>query len=187
MAVLVQKRIIKGRVLIIFLLGAALLFSLAYLNEGPVARRITTMGSVMAKGDALEDSLATRLRIWQGAWALVRERPFTGVGIGNFDAAFYRYRPAGLNARAVYAHNEYLHAAAEMGLLAAVLLAGMLVVMVIKGFGLQTSVLAVTATTGVLSLALHALSDFNFHIMSNALLLMLVVAYIESHAKRRTL
>jgi putative inorganic carbon (HCO3(-)) transporter len=55
---------------------------------------------------------ASRFAIWQGAWAMIRENPFLGKGMGTFMQYFPHYtKDLGVQ----YAHNCYLQMWAEIG------------------------------------------------------------------------
>ena len=115
---------------------------------------------------------------------MVRERPLLGVGIGDFDKGFYRFRPVGFNSRAVYAHNDYLHMAAEMGVLAPLLMIFLFSAILFIGLKKNNDFILVGCCCGILSLSLHAWGDFNFHIPANMLLFTIWVACIMSWNKQ---
>lgn len=139
-----------------------------------------TMGDAVLNIDnSREASLESRMQIWQGALGMIRERPLTGVGIGNFDYGFYRYRPKGFNMRAVFAHNEYLHMAAEMGVLAPLIMLWLFIAAIRTGFSKEYfSRKRLGCAIGIMSLALHGFVDFNFHIPANMLLFTVCFAYL---------
>ncbi len=58
-----------------------------------------------------------RAGLEQGAWELIRERPWVGVGYGNFSMALWLRKPAALEAYPVYqpVHRAPLLAVAELG------------------------------------------------------------------------
>ncbi len=70
--------------------------------------------------------MAARVEMWKDGWAIVRDHPLTGTGLGTYPAASRAYQNAfGPERRAVHAHNDYLETAVELGLPAAcVLIAG---------------------------------------------------------------
>lgn len=79
-----------------------------------------------------------RLAYWQAALNMIRDHPVIGVGVNTFVKAYPRYRIPGDDFPEIgpYAHNMYLHQAAELGLAGlAVLLA---VVAVVCVHGLRT-------------------------------------------------
>ena len=59
-----------------------------------------------------------RLNFWHAAWNMIKAHPFIGVGINTFVLAYPAYRivPDAYNQVGPYAHNQYLHMAAEMGM-----------------------------------------------------------------------
>ncbi len=56
---------------------------------------------------------ARRLEIWQGAGAMIKERPFLGRGVGNFITYLPRYTAGEF---IQYAHNSFLQMWAETGI-----------------------------------------------------------------------
>ena len=58
---------------------------------------------------------ADRFTIWKGAWGMIKEHPFLGMGVGTFMANFSQFIK-GLGIR--YAHNCYLQIWAETGIFA---------------------------------------------------------------------
>ncbi|MBI4355950.1 MAG: O-antigen ligase family protein [Candidatus Omnitrophica bacterium] len=62
----------------------------------------------------LESSAASRIVIWRGAWQMIREHPWRGVGYGAFPRFIPHYTVGRIGE--MDAHNSYLLIAAEMGL-----------------------------------------------------------------------
>jgi O-antigen ligase len=182
MLAMVWKERTALRVVLMLILVAAAVVSMIYFAGDIMSSRLSTL--TVSEG---EDVSGGRFKIWQGAIGMIRERPLTGVGIGDFDNGFYRYRPLGFNARAVYAHNDYLQMAAEMGILAPLIMIWMIAIVVITGFGKREySPYALGCAAGVLSLSLHGLVDFNFHITANMVVFVVWAAIIagETYVKR---
>jgi O-antigen ligase len=62
-------------------------------------------------------AVAERLAMWEAGLAMFRAQPVGGVGAGNFDGAYDRFRvPQFIYSRG-HAHNYYIHVAAETGIL----------------------------------------------------------------------
>ncbi len=57
-----------------------------------------------------------RLAQWQAAWGMFSDHPWLGVGIGNYAAAYPAYALPRWYLALGHAHNYYLNAAAETGL-----------------------------------------------------------------------
>ncbi|NQT23036.1 MAG: O-antigen ligase family protein, partial [Candidatus Omnitrophica bacterium] len=119
--------------------------------------------------------LFMRLKIWDGTTNLILHNPLIGTGIGTFVWALPGYRPEGLNVRARFAHNDYLHMPAEMGFLALPLMILILLRVIGTGLGYykkegRIDELKLGCAIGILSLSLHGFIDFNFHIPANMIL-----------------
>jgi Lipid A core - O-antigen ligase and related enzymes len=132
MAVMMIRKGSSGRktmlVLTLVILAAA---SLLYFTKDTVSSRIGTFTDIREGEDSSAES---RIKVWQGAAGMIKERPLTGFGIGDFDAGFYRYRPEGFNSRAVYTHNDYLQMASEMGVFAPFIMLWIFIAAIREGF-----------------------------------------------------
>jgi len=64
--------------------------------------------------DNPQNSITQRLNYWRAAIAIIKDHPFLGVGPGNFQEVFLKYK-VGLSTNTRYAHNIFLHAWAETG------------------------------------------------------------------------
>lgn len=184
--VLVRKRVLRKKslfiVLLLILLGAVFIYG----GYDPVAKRLRTVEEINSEG-----FLEGRVKIWQGSMDMIKDNSLYGTGIGTFVWGFPGYRPEGLSVRAHYAHNDYLHMMVEMGVLAFPLMLWMIWIVVVSGFKLQAvgkrmdfglmDGIVLGGSVGILSLALHGLVDFNFHIPAN----MLVVACLGGIIMRR--
>ncbi len=75
-------------------------------------------------------SADVRLGYWQAAGAMIAERPWCGFGVNGFETAFPRLKPAWVE-DTIFAHQETLQAAADLGVpVALVLLAWWAVLLV---------------------------------------------------------
>ena len=63
-----------------------------------------------------QNSIIQRLNYWSTAIGTIKDHPFLGVGAGNFQEVFLKYK-VGLSANTRYAHNIFLHQWAETGML----------------------------------------------------------------------
>jgi len=168
-----SRRDKKNILILIVFIG--FITAMIYFAKDAIAPRIETIVSMEVK----EASFDSRLKIWAGTIEMIGERPLLGTGIGTFIWAFPTYRPQGLNARANFAHNDYLNIAAEIGIPAAIIIIWLIIAAVRAGlskinFRFQT----VGCSIGILSVALHGLVDFNFHILSNMLLFIIYIAVV---------
>ncbi len=187
--VLIRKGILKIKSLAIFFL--IILLGLVYIYAGydQTAKRLQSVEGVQK-----ELSYEGRKKIWQGSVEMIKDNPLHGTGIGTFVWGFPAYRPKGLEVQAHYAHNDYLHMMAETGVFSLPLMVWMIWVVVGKGFNMTYGPwfivrgkeeknkgrekkgnfslmdgIVLGSAVGILSLSLHGLVDFNFHIPANML------------------
>ncbi|HOX54770.1 MAG TPA: O-antigen ligase family protein [Candidatus Omnitrophota bacterium] len=186
--VLIKKKILPKITIIIFLLF--IFVAAVYILSGTddVAQRLRFVEQVNNEG-----FLEGREKMWKGSIEMIKANPLIGTGIGTFEWGFPRYRPEGLNVRANFAHNEYLQMMTEMGLLALPLMLWIIFFLVSSGLkwedkskfdkskgslGLLEAVVLGSAI-GILSLSIHGLVDFNFHIPANMLTLSVLAGIIS--------
>ncbi len=196
--ILLKKKFLFSKNLMLYIFSVVIILSLAYISKSKVSKRIENLTQEISG----ETSIEKRIAIWKGSINMIQNNALRGTGIGTFVWGFTRYRPITLHSiRVHYAYNEYLHMAAEMGLLAPLIMLWGLIVVIITGYrskkirhGTQNteqreviqkdkilfSYLIVGCTTGVLSLAIHGLTDFNFHIPANMLLFTVILGIMVS-------
>ena len=107
------------------LVGAlVLLGGASNLLPATVSERIVTAAQNFAIFDARSVRLTPenwaiveRMATWQAGWDMFLDYPVLGVGAGNFDTAYETYHLKGWQQPRGHAHNVYLNALAETGLL----------------------------------------------------------------------
>ncbi len=62
-------------------------------------------------------AVVERLAHWQAAWGMFSDRPWLGVGIGNYEPVYPSYSLPGWTEPLGHAHNYYLNITAEAGLI----------------------------------------------------------------------
>jgi len=157
----------RSTLLILLLLSGALLIAL-WEGLGPVEERFV---------DAPE-SLLGRYRIWPAVWALIRDFPLVGAGLGTFASAFLSYQRDFTSLYFDHAHNDYLEILAETGWVGFLILLGGLLVLVVQTLSRlpdsrtrEGRIIALGGLSSLIALSLHSLADFNLAIPSNALTL----------------
>jgi O-antigen ligase len=132
---------------------------------------------------------ASRSAIWAGAWMMFRAHPLVGVGFGAFETVYPIYgRGDGLSL-IQFAHNDYLQALSDGGIVAGALAVWFIIVTFRRFAGglrltdplLRAAMLG--AGAGVFAILVHSLFDFNLQIPSNALLFLVLVAMVANTAK----
>lgn len=126
---------------------------------------------------SLEVTAGKRTAMRQDTWRLFLDHPVVGTGLGTFEMAFPPYDSLYDGKVVNHAHNDYLEALAETGLLGGIccaLFLGVLFFNSMKGleelgtsFGAALNLSGLIACVGIL---VHSLVDFNLHIPANALL-----------------
>lgn len=166
--VLVKQKSLPKWGMTALLLGMALFIGFLGFAEDRVASRIHTIN--MGEESSF---FKARLTILEHSVGIVKDYPWTGTGIGTFAWAFPQYRPEGFGVRFYYTHNDYVQTIVEMGLLVIPLLIGGIFVVLKKSFGRNKDefrfkkAMRLACGVGILSLILHGLVDFNFHIPAN--------------------
>jgi O-antigen ligase len=69
--------------------------------------------------------LAFRWQYWTGAVGMIADHPWLGVGMDNFGYYYTQYKPLGAPEDVTDPHNMFVHIAAEAGLPAALIFAGL--------------------------------------------------------------
>lgn len=134
---------------------------------------------------ALDDILhEDRPLYWANTADMIGDFPVFGTGLGTFASAYNAYETRlGGDMALIHAHNDYLELAAELGVLGALLLLGLVLSLAVRAFlvwrGRRNAQARALALGGIVSLAgagLHAFTDFNLHIPANMVLFTVVLA-----------
>ena len=115
-----------------------------------------------------------RLRIWPDTLMMIGQQPWLGWGAGSYQWVFPQFRTMSEQLLFNYAHNEYLHFAADYGLVGLLLFALVVIVACVRLFGAYLKVerdrdaYLIAGLFGCLAATFaHAVFDFNLHIFSN--------------------
>lgn len=109
--------------------------------------------------DLGEGSNAGRLEMWKLAGENTLERPFTGVGIGNF--AKYNF-PMSSDTDPIYAHNLFLDFSAEIGILGILLLIFLFLAPILKAKK-NSSLLTKTLALTIFIFMIHSFFETPFY------------------------
>lgn len=161
-------------------LGVALVLTLligilAFGGEESLSRLVGTVNA--------NDPTSGRVQFWQTTLGMIGEHPFLGVGLGAFAVAYTRYDAAGGAWRINQAHNDYLQALSDGGIIGAGL--GLFFIVWLFRSGLARIVassdkfrrgVALGALGGCFAALVHSLFDFTLHTTANALLFLMLAA-----------
>lgn len=132
----------------------------------------------------LDDLLrADRPLYWASTVEIARDFPVFGTGLGAYASAYGAYEKASSNEMELrHAHNDYLEALAELGVVGTVLLLGIVLYLAVQAFLVwrdrRNAQARGLALGGIISLAgagVHAMTDFNLHVTANAVLFTVVL------------
>jgi O-antigen ligase len=138
----------------------------------------------------------TRYLLWRAAIRVWEEDIWQGVGPGHYDYRFRQFRPADVQARPGWAHNDYLNALAEWGIVGTGLVAsawGLLGLGVLKTWptvrhaprdlgedrGRNKFAFVLGSSVGLAAILVHSVVDFNMHIPANAILAVTLMALLS--------
>jgi len=179
-----SKHFSQKKWLFIPLIIGLLVVGLVVLSYTPTVKRV---GAITEFEQAT--NFQSRIYAWRGIINMIKDYPFFGTGPGTFAIIFTQYQPPGLPMRYFYAHNDYLHLAAEMGLPAA----GVIIWFILMFYraGIKTLTrgdelnrnIAFGAMAGITAMLVHSLVDFNLHIPANALLFIVLSALVVAPFK----
>jgi len=170
----------KQKSLMVAVVATATIVILTVLASTPVIEKLETL----TRGQDVPN-WQSRTAVWAGSLDLIGDHPFLGTGPGTFAVAFTPYRPAGVNARFIHTHSDYLHFISETG----VLTIGIMLWLIVVAFrsGIQkimatksrlTLGICLGSFTGIAAVTLHSVADFNLHVPANAILFTVLAALL---------
>jgi O-antigen ligase len=129
----------------------------------------------------LEVTQSKRAAIRRGAWNIFLDHPLLGTGLGTLQQVYPPYENLYDGKVVNHAHNDYLEALAETGILGGLCCAWFVVALFACALRfMQTegnsfaNTLRLCGWTACCGLLVHSLVDFNLHIPSNLLLFLLM-------------
>ncbi len=152
--------------------GAAMLLAGIWFGVGTLMSRFHEMGN------------DERIEQWKLTAEMTADYPVVGIGGGNYQWVFPRYRNGNLRLRTYdHAHSDYLETLVEQGIVGTAILGlaiGVVFFKLVKVYQPETSSFTKNAATGVLvsitGLLVHAAMDFNFRIPANAAYFYIIAA-----------
>lgn len=167
--VLVAGRQFVEKRQVIILALCAVCAGAAVLAVTPVVRTVSSV-----TGEYPEDTLASRVRTWEGTLEMIRANPVTGTGPGTFSIVYPRYQVPGLPVLSRKAHIDYLQFVSEIGVACIPMILMVVFLFFRNGFRIlkvpsrQKSGFCLGAMAGVFALMIHGFYDFNLYVPANA-------------------
>lgn len=181
---LLRRRGVAKHLLAVSAVLLAALMIVSWLGVDRILQRFSSM-------QTLEVTEGKRAAMRNSAWHIFLDHPLGGTGLGTLQIVYPRYESL-YDAKVVdHAHNDYLEALADTGLLGGLCCAWFLGVFLLKSFSLfrqrDFSFPGALRLSGVVACAgflVHALVDFNFHIPSNLWLFFLMAHLATSEIQQ---
>lgn len=134
-----------------------------------------------------------RFSIWQATWNIARHFPITGTGFGTFTHVEPVYRPAGVDQiiAHLHAHNEYLEAFAEGGVLRLLITLALVWLVLRAGWlalhpqsGIRDTGMMLGAWAACVTVALHSVVEFGIHLPAIASALAITGGYLVALSRK---
>ncbi|MCX6922536.1 MAG: O-antigen ligase family protein [Verrucomicrobia bacterium] len=137
-----------------------------------------------------------RFMLWRAALQVWQKNVWWGVGPGHYDYRFREVRPAEVQLRPGWAHNDYLNVLAEWGITGTALVTSAWVLLglgVLKTWstvcraprdlgedrGKNKFALVLGTSVGLAAILVHSVVDFNMHIPANAIIAITLMALLS--------
>ncbi len=145
--------------------------------------RIDSSGGDLALG---------RFQYWEDSKKIIDNFPVTGSGFGTFSDIYPSFQSIEETADLQHAHNDYIELLTEGGLIGFFLTFCVLFTIFYKTYksfilrkDAYSILIYIGSITGMFSILIHSLSDFNFHVGSNGLWFALLAALAVSASNTR--
>ena len=173
-ALALQTRVLMGGIIILLCLYAMTI------GVGPIMQRFLTLGA---------DS-GSRMDIWRDSLPIISDHPL-GIGLGNYENVFQVYNQSLTSDKTViHAHNDYLQLLIETGWIGfSAIMIGFFIFIGksarrIKHLDFRKDplhfYLAVGSFSGLISMSVHSLFDFNLQIPANCLYFVVLMAILSA-------
>ncbi len=184
---LLKKKSGQGRRSLLFATTIiVVLYAVGWFGWGPVFERFQSIRN--AKGEISE----LRPHIWKDSLNIVRDFPLTGTGFGSYVNMYPSYRTIESEKIADHAHNDYIELLSDGGVVSLAFLFWFIAVVAVRSYQAfqrrkdpYSLLLYYSVLTGIFSILLHGITDFNLQIGANGLYLffMLGMAVSASHTR----
>lgn len=156
--------------LVLMILGGAVLFG----GEEALSRFVGTVNS--------NDPTTGRTHFWSVTLNIIRAHPILGTGLGSYGLAYTEYDTRNGLFRLEQAHNDYLQAMSDAGVVGVGLGLFFIIVLFRTGFARRETDdkfrrgVATGALTGCFAVLIHSFFDFTLHTAANTLLFLVLAA-----------
>lgn len=116
-----------------------------------------------------------RLPVWKDTLRMIAGNPLFGYGLGSYFVAFLRYQTTGLTSGWMAAHNDYLQAASELGIVGFLILSIVVTAVFLRAVRIAISgsgerrFLGLACAGALSAILIHSFADFNMYVTANAM------------------
>ena len=165
----------RHRAVLIVVLIAGVLVGTLWVGGDRLASNIES-ASTEFSGDTTRDG-ASRIDIWRATLKMFAAHPIAGIGLGGYWIGITAYHDASGSLTPQEAHNEYLELLSSGGLIGFAI-GVWFAVMVVRR--IQMNLIThdadrLGAVIGIAGVVVHSLVDFGLHLMSNALVFVVLI------------
>ncbi|MEJ2697008.1 MAG: O-antigen ligase family protein [Candidatus Sulfobium sp.] len=181
-----KKRKRSNRALVIIVILAFILSASGWFGWGPILEKFRNLRD----GQGAISNL--RFDIWRDCVNIVRQFPLTGTGFGTFADIYPRYRSIAAAGPLEHAHNDFMELATDGGIVACALMGWFLLAVLYRS--LRTFMkrrepysiyLLAGGLTGLVSILIHSMADFNLQTGANGLYFFFLAGLTVSAAHTR--
>jgi tetratricopeptide (TPR) repeat protein len=183
---LIGQDIHRKRGMIIIIVCTLIALSVGWFGWGPIIERFKELYPV--EGDISE----FRPIIWNDSRQLLRDFLLTGAGFGSYVSIYPLYKTLTVQLVVDHAHNDYIELLSNGGIIAFLLGTWFIAAVVIKSFRvyrkrheLLSLYLFVGSLTGIISILVHSVTDFNLYIGANGLYFFFLLGLVVSASHTR--
>lgn len=136
-------------------------------------------------GIDLDPEYGSRGSLWRTSISAILDKPFTGNGIGTYRFAYQKYQPAHLQGYYTHAHNDYVEAGIEFGILGLIIIVTGAIIYFRRFFSRWrerhnpwAKGMSLGAISGLLAVSVHSAGDFVLRSYANGLLFSVMLAIV---------
>ncbi len=176
----------KRRGLIIIVVFVLVVLSVGWFGWDPIIERFERLKNTQGNISEL------RLSVWKDSRNIIGDFPLTGTGFGSFLNIYPKYRTLPVSEVAEHAHNDYIELLSEGGIFAFFFCMCFLIILFYKSYRvfrkrreIYSINLYIASITGIISILIHSVTDFNLHIGANGLYFFSLAGLAVSSANTR--
>ena len=161
----------KKRAVIIIVVFVLVVLSVGWFGWSPIFERFEKIRN--PQGDISD----MRIEVWKDSLKIIREFSPVGTGFGSFINIYPKYRTIPGDSVADHAHNDYIEVLVNGGFVALMIFAWFLIALLYKTYRVflkrretYSIYLFIGSVTGIISILIHSVTDFNLHIGANGLI-----------------